>query len=154
MAVSSVHQNGVSSWQACQSNQVSMSLMVGSGGVTFPTLLRVWFNLQFPEGHPPLLSRPTSGPQSSVQRTTSQATPTVAMGVGSLHISHPPAQSLNVAFEHLSSLKCPLVSHPGLLEGFLVEVSPSPRSRQRFIYRPLCIFFSCDGIHPLMQLVP
>ena len=31
MAVSSIHQHGVSSWQACQSSQVSMSLMEGSG---------------------------------------------------------------------------------------------------------------------------
>ena len=73
-------------------------------GVTFPTLFGVWFNLWFPEGHPPLLLRPTRGPQSSVQRMTLQVTPTAAMGVGSWHISHPLAQSLNVTFEHLSGL--------------------------------------------------
>ena len=34
MAVSSVHEHGISSWQARQSNQVSISLMDGSGGLS------------------------------------------------------------------------------------------------------------------------
>ena len=76
----------------------------GLWGVTFPTFLRVWFNIRFPEGHPPLWSRPTRELPSPVQRMTSQVTPTVAMGAGSLHISHPPAQSLSITLKHLSSL--------------------------------------------------
>ena len=66
-------------------------------------VLRVWLYLRFPKGYPPLLLRPTRGPQLSIQRTTLQVTPTATMGVGSLYISHPPAQSFNVT-EHLSSL--------------------------------------------------
>ena len=42
--------------------------------------LRVWLYLWFPKGYPPLLSRPTRGPQLSVQTMTPQETPTVAMG--------------------------------------------------------------------------
>ena len=72
--------------------------------VIFPTLFGVWFNLWFPEGHPPPFLRPTRGPWLSVQRTTLQVTPTMAMGVGSWCIPHPLAQSLNVTFEHFGSL--------------------------------------------------
>ena len=52
----------------------------------------------------PRRGKTTRGPWSSVQRMTLQVTPTVATGAGSLHISHPPAQSLIVTFEHLNSL--------------------------------------------------
>ena len=68
----------------------------GLWGVIFPTLFGVQFNLQFPEGHPPPLLRPIRGPRSSVQRmtlwVTPTMTPTMAMGMGLWHISHPPAQ--------------------------------------------------------------
>ena len=77
------------------------------GGI-FPTLFGVQFDLWFPEGHPPPLSRPTRGPQSSVQRMTSwvtpTTTPTMTMGAGSWCIFHPQVQSLNVTFEHFFSL--------------------------------------------------
>ena len=120
--MSSIHQQGMFNWQACQSIQVSMSFIealkgscpcfLHSGRSSTPWgmcvflplgVLRVWLHLQFPKGYPPLLLRPTRGPWSSVQRMTSWATPTVATGVGSLYISHPPAQSFNVTFKHLSS---------------------------------------------------
>ena len=39
MALSSIHQHGISSWQACQSNQVSTSTMEGSGGWFSPPSL-------------------------------------------------------------------------------------------------------------------
>ena len=61
----------------------------GVWGVTFSTLFGVWFNLRFLEGHPPPLSRPTRGPQSSVQRATSWATPTTAMEWVVAHLSSP-----------------------------------------------------------------
>ena len=51
--------------------------------------LRVQLYLQFPKGYPPLLSRPTWGPWSSVQRLTPQMATTVTMGVGTLDISQP-----------------------------------------------------------------
>ena len=53
------------------------------------SLLRVWLYLWFPKGYPPLLSRPTRGPQSSVQRLTLQVATTVAAGAGTLDTSQP-----------------------------------------------------------------
>ena len=38
MAISSIHQQGISNWWACKSNQVSTSLMEGSEGKLSPLL--------------------------------------------------------------------------------------------------------------------
>ena len=67
-------------------------------------VLRVQLYLWFPKCYPPLPLRPTRGPQLSVQRMTLQVATTVAMEAGLLEISQPPAQSLNVTFEHLGNL--------------------------------------------------